>query len=220
MVGDGDAVGIAGEVLEHLLRTAEGRLGVDDPVFVSQRLEPALPGLGMLEVAKSSVKLELVVLEGVLELSDELSSEQSAQDANGQKEAISTAHPAFAVEAQAATGDDAVQMGMEMKVLSPGVQQRQTAELCTEVLRVSAERQQCFGSGAKQHPVDGAAILKRQRSQLVWNGEDDVEVLHVEHLPLARLEPRRPGRPLTLGTMPIPARVVDRDFVQHIRHIA
>jgi hypothetical protein len=35
LVGDGDTVGVAGEVLEHLLRPAEGGLGVDHPVFVA-----------------------------------------------------------------------------------------------------------------------------------------------------------------------------------------
>jgi hypothetical protein len=110
---------------------------------------------------KAPEKLELVVVEGVLELSDELGSEQSAQDADGQKEPTATAYPTFTVEAQAATRDDAVQMGMEMKILSPGMQQRETAELGAEMFRVSAERQQGFGSGAEQHPVDGTTILKR-----------------------------------------------------------
>jgi hypothetical protein len=35
LVGDGDTVSVAGEVLEHLLRPAEGGLGVDHPVFVA-----------------------------------------------------------------------------------------------------------------------------------------------------------------------------------------
>ena len=33
MVGDGDAMGVAGQVLQDVLRAAEGRLGVDDPVL-------------------------------------------------------------------------------------------------------------------------------------------------------------------------------------------
>jgi hypothetical protein len=37
----------------------------------------------MFEVTKSSVKLELIVLEGVLKIGDELAAEHSAQDTNG-----------------------------------------------------------------------------------------------------------------------------------------
>jgi len=31
VVGDGHAMGIAGQILQHALRSAEGRLGVDHP---------------------------------------------------------------------------------------------------------------------------------------------------------------------------------------------
>ena len=66
-VGDGDAVGVSGEVLEHLLGTAERRLGVDDPLLVPQRLEPALPGFGMGEVEEFPVEFELLLLESALQ---------------------------------------------------------------------------------------------------------------------------------------------------------
>ena len=39
MVGDGDAMGIAGQIVEDVLGAAEGRLGVDDPVLLEE-----LPG--------------------------------------------------------------------------------------------------------------------------------------------------------------------------------
>ena len=33
VIGDGDAVSVAPEVTQHLFRTAEWRLGIDDPVL-------------------------------------------------------------------------------------------------------------------------------------------------------------------------------------------
>jgi hypothetical protein len=36
MVGDGDAMGVAGQVVENMFGTAEGRLGVDDPVLLAE----------------------------------------------------------------------------------------------------------------------------------------------------------------------------------------
>ena len=34
--GDGHAMGVTGEIAEHMMRTAEGWLGVDDPVLTEQ----------------------------------------------------------------------------------------------------------------------------------------------------------------------------------------
>ena len=36
-IGDGDAVGVAGEIAQHLLRATEGVLAVDHPLCVPQR---------------------------------------------------------------------------------------------------------------------------------------------------------------------------------------
>ena len=37
VVGDGYAMSVAGEIAEHMMRTAEGGLGVDDPVRKKER---------------------------------------------------------------------------------------------------------------------------------------------------------------------------------------
>ena len=39
MVGDGDAVGIASEIVQNMLGTAEGWLGIDDPVLAKELSE-------------------------------------------------------------------------------------------------------------------------------------------------------------------------------------
>ena len=104
-------------------------------------------------------------------------------------------------------------MRVVMEVLPPGVQNRETGDLRTEVSWVSAEGQQGLGNGAKEHPVDDAAILKRERREFLRNGEHHVEVLHVEQFLLTRLEPVGSSRPLTLRAMPIAARVVNRHLV-------
>src|ERR1700741_3725972 len=35
-VGNGNAMGVAGQILQHMFRSTEGRLGVDHPLFSSQ----------------------------------------------------------------------------------------------------------------------------------------------------------------------------------------
>ena len=50
VVGDGHAMGIAGEVLEDMLGVLEGLFGVDDPLLVAQGGEEPLPGRGLGEL--------------------------------------------------------------------------------------------------------------------------------------------------------------------------
>ena len=47
LVGEGDAVGVASEVLEHLLGAGEGGLGVDNPVVLPEGGEPRGEGAGL-----------------------------------------------------------------------------------------------------------------------------------------------------------------------------
>jgi len=54
MVGDGDAVGIAAEILQDVLGSAEGWFGVDDPIFAEERTQPSSEELGMSERCKFS----------------------------------------------------------------------------------------------------------------------------------------------------------------------
>jgi hypothetical protein len=49
MVGDGHAMGVTAEILEHIVGTAEGWFGVDDPVFSEQWSEPGSEDFGLRE---------------------------------------------------------------------------------------------------------------------------------------------------------------------------
>jgi hypothetical protein len=44
MVGDGDAMGVAGQIVENLFGTAEGWFGVDDPVLLAKLPEKVAEG--------------------------------------------------------------------------------------------------------------------------------------------------------------------------------
>ena len=44
MVGDGDAMGVAGEIAENMMGTAEGWLGIDDPVLTEQGAQESTEG--------------------------------------------------------------------------------------------------------------------------------------------------------------------------------
>jgi hypothetical protein len=66
VVGDGHAMGVAGEIAEHMMGTAEGGLGVDDPVLTEQGAQEGAEGLFVFEWLESSSEGELALLESSL----------------------------------------------------------------------------------------------------------------------------------------------------------
>ncbi len=50
MVGDGDAVRIAGEIVQNMFRTSEGWLGVDHPVFAEEESQERVESAGLSKV--------------------------------------------------------------------------------------------------------------------------------------------------------------------------
>jgi hypothetical protein len=72
-VGDGDAVGIAAEILQDILGSAEVWFGLDDPIFAEERTQPGSEELGMGERSEFSDQMQLMVFEGSLQAGDELS---------------------------------------------------------------------------------------------------------------------------------------------------
>jgi hypothetical protein len=66
VVGDGDAMGIASEVTQHMMRSAEGWLGVDDPVLTEQWTQEGAEGFLVFERLERSGENELALLESSL----------------------------------------------------------------------------------------------------------------------------------------------------------
>lgn len=57
-VGDGDAVGITAEILQYVLGSAKGRLGIDDPLAFAERSQIAGEELWVGKVLEVAKKLE------------------------------------------------------------------------------------------------------------------------------------------------------------------
>jgi len=74
------------------------------------------------QLGELPVEVELVVLEGVKKHREELSTEHATQDVHGKEEALSSRDPAFTVEAETTSWNNAVQMRMSEQVLSPGME--------------------------------------------------------------------------------------------------
>jgi site-specific recombinase XerD len=92
--------------------------------------------------------------------------------------------------------------------LAPGVQHRENADLSPEMLGVGSDLAQRLGGGTKEYLIDHALVAERHLGKLVGNGEYDMEVVGGQKVSLSRFEPLSPLLRLTLGAVPIAARVV------------
>src|SRR5437764_12915235 len=85
IIGDGDAVGVATNIVEHLLRTSKGPLRIDHPFFALHRSQIAGEsqfGFERLERRKES---QLARVKSLLQIFQEQAAKQSGQDADRQE---------------------------------------------------------------------------------------------------------------------------------------
>ena len=96
-----------------MLRTAEGALGIDDPVVAVQGAQPRAKGAWFGQVQECSVEVEIAGMKGGPESGDEPAAEDVAEDLDGQKEAAGRTDPLCVIRRQSASGHDAMHMRVE-----------------------------------------------------------------------------------------------------------
>src|SRR3984957_16690094 len=99
-------------------------------------------------------------------------------------------------------------MWMMLQGLSPGMQHRNRADLCAEVLGIGGDVAQRPGGGAEQDVINDALVLECNLGCRCRQGEDDMVVGHWQQLGLTRLEPVGACQALALRTVSIMAGVV------------
>ena len=208
VIRDCDAVRIAGEILQDVPRILEGWLRVDDPLGPSSVLEVPIKCDRVLIASHVTVEIEGTVAEGIVELSQQPAPEQTAEDADRQKEAGTAGPPGTAIVSQPAGRDHAVDVGMMDKSLTPGVKYGEEAETGAEMLGVGGHILERGCGGPEQEIVDDPGILQGEGCEVSGKCEDDVGVRHRQHFGLARLGPGRLSAALTLRAVAVAARVV------------
>src|SRR5258708_4270731 len=164
-VGDGDAVGVAAEIAQRVLRSPEGRLGVDDPVVAEQGSEPCGEASWFRQWRKVAVKREPVLVERRLQSGDELAAKDPAEYLHRQEEPVARRDPMGVVGSEAARGGHAVDMGMMLESLVPGMEHAEEADLRAEVAGIASNLKQGCGAGLEEQAVDHALVLERERRE-------------------------------------------------------
>ncbi len=97
-VSDGDAMGVAAEIGQHLFGATERRLGIDDPFDAPELVEPGGEGRGLGHTGEFAEEAQLAGLECILQVLQEQATKQSREHAHGQEETGAASDPAPAVE--------------------------------------------------------------------------------------------------------------------------
>lgn len=176
MVGDGDAMGIAGEIAEDMMGTAEGWFGVDNPLVTEQGAQEGVESFMVLQRTKRAGEDELLLLESEFESVDELAAKDTAEHFHGEEEGIAGMDPAVVVGGKTSGRNQTVQVRMEQHVLSPTMQHSKETDVCAEMLGISGNLEQGLGGGMKQQVVEDLFIDQSQMREMMRHGEDDVDI--------------------------------------------
>jgi|SRR4029079_11310206 hypothetical protein len=94
MVGDGDAVRVASQILKDVLRPSEWPFGVDDPVMAIQRAEESLESFLFGQRFQIAGEAKLSEAKRAFQPGDELAPKNTAQHLHRQEEWITRMNPA------------------------------------------------------------------------------------------------------------------------------
>ena len=84
------------------------------------------------------MELESVLLEQFTELVAELVAEDFAECLDGQEETARGIYPSGTIGGKASSGNDVVDMGMVLKVLTPGMKNTEESDIRSQVFRIAS----------------------------------------------------------------------------------
>ena len=151
------------------------------------------------------MKVELTVTKGAPERFIELAAKDVTEHLDGKKEIVAWFDPARVIGRQSTGWHHAMNMWVGREFLTPGMQNTEEANFCTEVFGIAGHFEKSFRTGAKQEIVEDLLVLQDQRGQMTRKREDHMDVGRREKFPAALFQPTLASSCLTLRAMPISA---------------
>ncbi len=137
MIGDGHAVGIAGQILENPLGSAKRRFGINHPLGAGGLSGPGLKRSRFNQMPKFTGQSQWTLAESGAGTSGGTGG--SARTPGGRS--IGGTRSSASRPGNASARDHAVQMRMEIQVLAPGVQHCEKADRSAQVLGICGDLQ-------------------------------------------------------------------------------
>jgi hypothetical protein len=158
LVADSDAMGVATEIFQYVCGSAEGRLGVDHPVFLLQGSQESGECAGIAQRLEVPEKLQGAGGVSFPESLQYEASKASGEDFDREEESAAGGRPTFVVGRETAAGNDAVEVRMEMQVLAPAME----ASAAVAAVIMDAHRR-------KRANVPHRCLSSPQKRLYLWN---------------------------------------------------
>ena len=121
VVGDSDAMRVAGQIVEDVLRSSEWPLGVDHPVVTKQRPEKSIECFLVGQPLRTARKHQFLLLESAFQTSNELAAKHAAEHFHREEEGVARVNPTLMIGRETAGWDNTMDMRMNQKILPPSV---------------------------------------------------------------------------------------------------
>jgi hypothetical protein len=213
VIGNGDSVSVSGQVVEDMFGSSEWPFGIDYPALAEQWPKEGVERFPLGEHFDPARKLELSRIKGGFQSVGELAAKHLAQHFHRQEEIVARVNPALVIGRKATGRDHAMDMRMDLQILSPGVQNAEESDLCAHVLGIGGDLQQSGGAGAEQKVVNDLLVLQRQPGEFVRKRKHDMYAAHRQQFFIAIGEPPIAGVGLSLWAMPRAAGVERGGFI-------
>ena len=186
VIVDGDAMGVASQILQDLLWAGKRRFRVDHPLAFPRGGDSLLKTLPVAQRNKAGKELEFALVESLLEiLAQELKAhfqeqavEQAREHADGKEESRAASDPVGTAGRNSAPADEAMQMRTMKQILSPSVQDGDPTDLCAEMFGIGGNEAKGFRRGAEKNAVNLFLVLKSNSGNFFGYGEYNVEILN------------------------------------------
>ena len=160
VIGDRNSMSVGAEIAQHLIGSTERWLAVDHPSPCVKLTDQTAKQFGLIQAVKQAVKLELPGSVSLLERFEKLAAEDFTESPFGKKEPItSRTYPVGMVARKTTGSDDAVNVGMMLQLLIPGMENAEEADLGAEARGICGNFDESLCAAAEQQAVDQLLVL-------------------------------------------------------------
>src|SRR6266567_1443172 len=139
VVGDGHAMRISAHVVKHLLRSGERAFGVYHPFGFLCTGDPRSESVRIAKGLQRGKEMQLSRVECLLDALQKEAAKEARQHAHRKKESGAATNPALFIGRQSSARHDTVQVWMEHQILSPTMQDREEADLGTQMFGIGGD---------------------------------------------------------------------------------
>jgi len=141
VIGDRDPMCVSAELPENVHRAMKGGFGVDNPILSMESAQKAMKLLGVGQQRRRPGTVKTATPVEAFQTGAKLTAEDAAEDLYRKKERVTRPNPAAMVWRESAGGNHAVNVRMEQKILSPGVQNADDSDLSAQVPGIGCDFQ-------------------------------------------------------------------------------